>query len=111
MVQLQDGDKMNKVFYFDIDGTITKETEGWDYKERTPRLDVIGTINKVKKDGNIVILWTSRRWIDEDITIRWLKDNNVLYDKLVMDKPRWDLYICDKSINIEQWMKHARNNM
>jgi hypothetical protein len=95
------------VYYFDIDGTITNETEGWDYARRTPRLDVINKMNTLFCSGCKIILWTARLEIDRAVTVSWLRGHNVLHDQLMMSKPFWDLYICDKAINIEEWNKQC----
>ncbi len=93
------------VHFFDIDGTITNETEGWDYISRTPRKDVIKKIQSIHKLKHPIILWTSRLEIDRYITVKWLKKFDVPYNRIIFDKPTWDLYVCDKSINIEHWME------
>lgn len=93
------------IYYFDIDGTITNETDGWDYENRTPRIDVIKKMWEiVTNERNQIVLWTSRLEIDRPVTVKWLKKYSVPYIILRMEKHQWDLYICDKSINIEQWM-------
>lgn len=89
----------------DIDGTITVETEGWDYENRTPRLSVIKKVNELYEDGkHHIILWTARMDIDYFVTIFWLQRHGVKYHELLFNKPFWDLYICDKSINVEDWL-------
>lgn len=93
-----------KVYYFDIDGTITNETEGWDYKERTPRENIIKIINELYDSGKYhIVLWTSRRPCDKIVTEQWMKENGVKYHKIKFDKPFFDLYICDKVKNVNTW--------
>lgn len=96
-------DRPHKVYFFDIDGTVTNETEGWDYKNRTPRLDVIEKIRELHSVATIVF-WTARHSIDKEVTVEWLRDYNIPYHDLIMDKPFWDEYICDKSYNVEEWI-------
>jgi len=95
-----------KVYYFDIDGTITVETEGWLYLKRTPRWEVINKINALYDSGEVhIVFWTSRMPIDRRTTEYWFRINGVKYHELIFGKPFFDLYICDKAINIEQWEK------
>jgi len=100
---------MNKpVYFFDIDGTITHETAGWDYANRTPRIDVIDKMYQIAVTGTIV-LWTARLDCDREVTVQWLKKHNVPYAYIIMEKPFWDVYICDKSFNVEEWLANGQN--
>ncbi len=64
-------------------------------KEVSCKKDVLSTLNKLKKDGHQIILITRRgKWhyLDcREITIKWMKENNIIYDKLITD-------VDDKSI-------------
>lgn len=99
--QLYNKKRCKKVYVFDIDGTITNETDGWDYVNRTPKNHVIELIQKLYKTAYI-ILWTSRLSIDEKVTRAWLRKHNVPYHELKFDKMFFDLYICDKAISVEE---------
>jgi len=99
--------RTSRLYYFDIDGTITHETEGWEYEKRTPRIDVIDKMWVLIHKGARIVLWTARLEIDRVVTEKWLKEHNVPYSSLLMGKPFWDLYVCDKSVNIEQWVEDA----
>jgi hypothetical protein len=99
--------KRNKLVYiFDIDGTITNETEGWDYENRTPKMDTIKWIQRLFSTGKYdIILWTSRLTIDDQVTREWLKRYQVPYTELIFGKPFFDLYICDKAQNINHFLE------
>jgi uncharacterized HAD superfamily protein len=92
-----------KVVYFDIDGTLTNETEGWDYERRTPRLDVIERLREMYADKWYIVLWTARLNRDREVTKYWLEIHGIPYHELIMGKPYWDMYICDKSYNVDKW--------
>jgi len=101
---------MKKVFV-DIDGTLSYETEGFNYAKRTPNLEAIDALRQIKAEGKEIILYSSRGFYslqenkiedfnnDYDITKKWLAENNVPYDDLKIGKPdyfhQWD----DKSSN------------
>ena len=92
-----------KVVVFDLDGTlacgkhrlhllpaenIASITQSWDEFNLaaggdTPLLDNIWLCNELF-DGAIIIILTGRCDVAKDITIKWLADNNVHYDQLIM---------------------------
>lgn len=89
----------------DIDGILTIETEGHDYKKRTPNIKNIANLNQCKDRGDKVILWSSRFEVDRTVTIDWLKKHGVKYDKLILDKPQYDLLVDDKTKENFKWLK------
>lgn len=80
----------------DLDGTLTVETEGHDYKNRTPNKIMINWVNKQYKKGNTITLFTSRYDEDIEVTMDWLMKYEVKFHKLIMGKPKFDLYIGDE---------------
>ena len=90
-------------YAFDIDGTLTVETNGFGnfiYSRRTPNLTMIDNVNKLYNKGHMIILWTSRFEEDRKVTEEWLKKHNIKYHKLVMDKMYYDYLIDDKAITL-----------
>lgn len=87
--------------YVDLDGTLTLETEGHNYIARTPRTKTIEKINKLYNSGNVITIWTARWEEDKEITLRWLRKHGVLFNRLILGKPTFDLYICDKVMHVE----------
>lgn len=67
-------------------------------KEVKPIKYASDTINKLKEEGNTIYLITARfknnKFDIQEITKKWLSDNNVKYDKLFLN--------CDKKANIVQ---------
>lgn len=98
--------KKAKIIYVDIDNTICI-TNGMDYKNSVPMPRRIENINNLYKKGYIIIYWTARgvgRGIDlHKMTLKQLKDWGCLFDKLITDKPVYDLFIDDKNINSEMY--------
>jgi len=89
-----------KKYRVDIDGILTNETEGHDYRTRTPNIEWINKINQLAVKGARIILWTSRYEEDRSVTVNWLNRNGVHFHELSMDKPKFDGMIDDKMINI-----------
>lgn len=54
-----------------------------------PKMYAVETIKKLKEEGNKIILITARfDWADvnaEETTLKWLKENNIEYDKLIVN--------------------------
>jgi mannose-6-phosphate isomerase-like protein (cupin superfamily) len=95
---------MSKKIFVDLDNTLCI-TFGNDYINSKPIEERIRYINKLKEEGNIVTIWTARganTGIDhKDLTIKQLKDWGVKYDNLLTEKPSYDIYIDDKSFNVD----------
>ena len=99
--------------YVDIDGTIchTTHDEGkWNYKECTPIMDRIEYINSLYDKGHRIVYWTARGSSTPndkkriarltEMTKKHLKEWGAKHHDLsVGEKPDYDLYIDDKSIN------------
>ena len=62
-------------------------------------------MNKLKTEGNRIIIWTARgatSGIDHrKLTEEQLKKWDIQYDELLMGKPDYDIYLDDKSFNID----------
>jgi mannose-6-phosphate isomerase-like protein (cupin superfamily) len=96
---------MKKIF-IDLDNTLCK-TIGNDYINSTPLIERINYVNKLKEEGNHITIWTARggrSHIDHsELTETQLKEWNVNYDELLCDKPDYDIYLDDKSFNIDMY--------
>lgn len=102
---------------FDIDDTICNN-KNRNYEKAIPYSDVIKKINYLHDVlGFKIILHTSRGMIscggdlekiikkNKHILEKWLKDNNVHYDELIFGKPIADLYVDDKALSIDDFIK------
>ena len=97
--------------YVDIDETICFYEKERDYKLAKPYFDRIEKINNLFDDGNEITYWTARGSVTGidwfDTTKKQLEDWGCKYHKLsVGEKPHFDLYICDKSINSEKFFSN-----
>jgi hypothetical protein len=88
--------------YVDIDNTICN-TKNSDYANSIPIIDRINLINKLYNEGHTIIYWTARGsksgtdW--EAFTQRQLNSWGCLRNYVQFNKPDYDLYIDDKTIN------------
>ena len=92
---------MRKKYVIDIDGTICITKKKFkdmqkNYKAAKPRIDVINKINDLFDKGNIIFFYTSRPWVDFELTVKWLKKYSVKYHSLVFGKPVGHIYIDEK---------------
>lgn len=100
--------------FVDLDNTLC-ETEDSNYTESKPIEERIIKVNKLKDDGNKITIWTARgqtSGIDyTELTKKQLTDWDIRYDKLLMGKPSYDLYIDDKSVNVDKHWKIPTKNL
>ena len=96
---------MTKKYFIDLDNTLCI-TLNSDYNNSTPIHERINYVNELKKQGNNITIWTARgskSGIDHtDLTKKQLHEWGVEYDNLVLKKPDYDIYIDDKSFNVDQ---------
>ena len=93
------------VVYVDIDGTICSITNGI-YTDAKPKKKNIKKINKLYEKGNTIINWTARGsttgapWFE--FTKYQLDKWGCKYHEVRIGKPHYDLWIDDKSKEIEK---------
>jgi mannose-6-phosphate isomerase-like protein (cupin superfamily) len=91
-------------YFIDLDNTLCY-TENSNYIGCVPIYDRIKKVNALKEEGHYIVIWTARgatSGIDHSVlTKKQLKDWGVKYDELMMNKPHYDIYIDDKSFNVD----------
>ncbi len=95
------------IVYIDIDETIANTPDDRNYSLSTPIEENIAKANKFYDEGHTVVYWTARGsgtgidWYDvtKDQLISW----GAKHHDLKLGKPMYDLFICDKAINSEDW--------
>lgn len=91
-----------KVIYVDVDGTLCTQVKDGDYRKARPKVGVIRHVNELYKN-NTIIIWTARGtttgmdW--EELTKKQLRMWEVMHDGLIMNKPYYDYFVCDKSLH------------
>jgi quercetin dioxygenase-like cupin family protein len=97
---------MSLHYYIDLDNTLCR-TEDRDYENSTPIQDRIDYVKSLKDAGHNVTIWTARGSKSginyEELTKKQLSDWNVQYDNLLLGKPAYDIYIDDKSFNVDSF--------
>ena len=104
---------MSKKYFIDLDNTLCT-TEGNNYADSKPILERIRYVNELKNNGNNITIWTARgstTGIDyTELTKQQLDTWNIKYDELLMKKPSYDIYIDDKSFNVDSFWPVPTNN-
>ena len=107
------------VIYVDIDETIcehlnTNPALQRDYRKATPIKKNIEKINKLYDEGNTIVYWTARggkTGIDwTELTEKQLLEWGAKHNEFRMGKPYYDLFICDKAINSNDFFKRELKN-
>jgi mannose-6-phosphate isomerase-like protein (cupin superfamily) len=106
-------------YYIDIDGTICNiDTACIDtldkYKSATPIKERIHHVNKLYDDGHSITYWTARGSSSglnlEALTREQLDSWGCKYHTLLLGKPSYDIYIDDKSHNVDRYWPLFHNN-
>jgi len=88
----------------DIDRTLCSYTREGGKKKAVPNREVIDRINKLHDEGNTIIVWTSRAKHQKPLTEKQLDEWGLRYDEIDFDKPIFDLFIDDRSVNVAHWL-------
>ncbi len=108
------------IYCFDIDGVICN-TRGLDYKNAKPVKSVIEKINRLYTSGHTILIYTGRGMgtlkgdikkvydVWHKVTKNQLKSWGLRYHQLTLGKPPADIYIDDKAMNLNDWLKHKEH--
>ena len=98
--------------YVDIDETICKTPEDRDYSKSVPINKNIEKINEMYDKGHTIVYWTARGSSSgkdhSQLTKKQLLAWDAKFHELRCDKPMYDLMICDKAINSNEYFKNER---
>ena len=93
-----------KKYFVDLDNTLCRSSNS-EYAVSEPIQERIDFVNRLKSEGNHITIWTARgatSGIDHtELTRKQLAEWDIHYDELLMGKPHYDVYLDDKSFNID----------
>ena len=99
------------IIYVDIDETICDSPPDRNYSKAVPIEKNIKKINELYYNGNKIVYWTARGTVSginwTELTIEQLNKWGAKYHEVILGKPHFDLYICDKSINSKLFFKKS----
>ena len=86
----------------DLDGVLCKSTPPEKYAQALPLKDNIAKVNKLHEKGHRIIIYTARAWYLYDLTTKWLMNNGVEFDQLVMGKLYAHYYVDDLNGTLDE---------
>jgi hypothetical protein len=103
------------IIYIDIDDTICEGSIDGDYSKAVPIQKAIDQANRYYEDGNTIIYWTARGTVTgidwRELTELQFATWGVKYHDLKFGKPAYDIFIDDKNINSQDWLKSGLNEI
>jgi hypothetical protein len=97
-----------RTYVLDIDGVVCKTKNG-DYRNAKPLKGRIAKINKLYKDGNTIIFYTSRGYLTKinwsGLTDKQFKRWKVKHHEIIFGKPYADVYVDDHAMDDKTFFK------
>jgi len=87
----------------DLDGTICTEEKTFSRSLARPKPLAVKSLNSLYKEGHIIIIYSSRTWMEYEMTFNWLRKHKIKFHQLILGKPIGDLWIDDRSIPFVNW--------
>ena len=87
----------------DLDGTICTEEKQFSRSLAKPIEGALTAINKFKRLGYTIIIYSARTWAEYEMTVDWLNKNEIIFDQLILGKPLGDYWIDDRAISFKNW--------
>lgn len=89
---------------FDLDNclcTSIRKGHPEDIMKVKPRNKLVKIVKELKERGHFIVIFTRRDVLDDGhlLTKKWLEKHNVPYDKLITDKPHYDILIDDRAMS------------
>ncbi|MCW6159505.1 MAG: hypothetical protein LVQ95_00235 [Candidatus Micrarchaeales archaeon] len=81
-----------KIYLIDVDGTLCEDIKNEEGTVRMlkakPLMDSIAAINRLYDEGHYICIFTARTDEHKEVTEKWLKEHNVKYHQIMVNKPR-----------------------
>ena len=87
----------------DLDGTVCTEEKQFSRSLAKVNPGAREALNLLKEKGYILIIYSARTWAEYELTIDWLKRNEIPFDQLILGKPQGDYWIDDRAIKYNNW--------
>ena len=113
---------MKKIICFDLDNVLV-DTKNSDYKNSKPLKKNIQIVNQLFSKGYYIKIFTARymgRYKEnteivnkmKNLTIKFLKKNDIHYHELIMGKPSYDLFVDDKALFYKKnWSNYLKKKL
>ena len=87
----------------DIDGTVCTEERTYSRSLAKPLPGAIESVNKLYEEGNTIVFFSARTWMEFEMTTDWLQKHGFKYHQLVLGKPIGDVWIDDRALSFSNW--------
>lgn len=87
----------------DLDGTLCSEERTFERPLAKPIDGSAQSLKRLKEEGWTIVIWTARGWEQYRVTERWLQDNDMTYDQLLMGKPQFQFLVDDRAVGFTGW--------
>ena len=89
---------------FDLDNTLCisiRQNHPEDILKVRPKNIMVKAIRDLKKQGYIIMIFTRRNVLKNghELTKQWLEKYKIPYDKLITNKPHYDIFIEDRALS------------
>lgn len=88
-----------------MDGTLCEERPTFERSLAKPLPGAVEGVERLKKLGYFVVVYTARGWGEYAMTRQWLEEAGIWFDALLCGKPIGDIWIDDRAIRFEGWEK------
>ena len=93
----------------DLDGTICTEEKTFSRTLAKPIKGAKEALRKLRNRQHTIIIYSARSWSEYEMTIQWLKDNQIPYDQVILGKPVGDYWIDDRALRFTSWHQITEN--
>tara|TARA_Y100001963_G_C6676764_1_gene397838 strand:- start:45 stop:353 length:309 start_codon:yes stop_codon:yes gene_type:complete len=101
------------LIYVDIDETICHYEGEREYPLALPIPQNIKKINDLYDEGHTIVYWTARGSVSgidwTEVTQNQFKEWGVKHHELILKKPAYDMFICDKAINSYDFFREVND--
>jgi histidinol phosphatase-like enzyme len=91
------------IIAIDMDGVLCSEEKTFSRSLAKPIAGAVESLQKLRKQGHKVIIYSARTWAELEMTQKWLKDYGFEYDGLHLGKITVDCFIDDRAIGFKSW--------
>jgi uncharacterized HAD superfamily protein len=91
------------VIGIDLDGVLCSEEKTFEKTLAVINPGAREFTLEAREAGHTIVVWTARGWEQYRVTLRWLEDNGIEFDQLIMGKPIFDVFIDDRAVAHRSW--------
>jgi hypothetical protein len=87
----------------DLDGTLCTEEPTFRRSLAVPLPGAVAACAKLVEAGHTIIIYSSRQWLEYEMTVAWLQQHGFKYHQLVLGKPVGHVWVDDRARRFISW--------